>query len=75
MNFICVPIFIFPLKREIYFPKGFNSVKNLNGYTVLEVGSGRGGGLNYVSTYLGAKQCLGVDFSENQVLSKIANHD
>ena len=47
--------------------KGFNSVKNLNGYTVLEVGSGRGGGLNYVSTYLGAKQCIGVDFSENQV--------
>lgn len=57
----------FCLQLYHYIATSFNSVKNLNGYNVLEVGSGRGGGLNYVSTYLGAKECFGVDFSENQV--------
>lgn len=42
-------------------------MKSLNDLTVLEVGSGRGGGLNYISNYLGPKKCIGVDFSENQV--------
>jgi len=45
----------------------FNSVKNLSGLNVLEVGSGRGGGLSYISNYLSPANCIGVDFSENQV--------
>jgi len=32
---------------------------------MLEVGSGRGGGLNYISKNLGPYQCYGVDISEN----------
>lgn len=39
-------------------------VKTLRGLKVLEVGSGRGGGLNYVSTYLDAELCVGVDYSQ-----------
>ncbi len=47
--------------------KGFNTVKNLKDLEILEVGSGRGGGLNYISNYLNPKICYGIDFSENQV--------
>ena len=43
----------------------FGSIKSLNGLNVLEVGSGRGGGLNYISRYLNPSSCIGVDYSEN----------
>lgn len=61
--------FNFIFFKDIYcnFILGFNTVKSLKDLSILEVGSGRGGGLNYLSTYLGPKECIGVDFSENQV--------
>lgn len=33
----------------------------------MEVGCGRGGGLRYVTEYLKPENCIGVDYSENQV--------
>jgi cyclopropane fatty-acyl-phospholipid synthase-like methyltransferase len=33
---------------------------------VLEIGCGRGGGLNYVSQYLEPKSLIGIDFSGEQ---------
>ena len=40
---------------------------NLKGLKVLEVGSGRGGGANYIKRYLQPEQMVGVDFSDNAV--------
>jgi len=40
-------------------------MKNLKDQVVVEVGSGRGGGLKYLSLYLEPKLCIGVDFSLN----------
>lgn len=40
---------------------------NLKGLKVLEVGSGRGGGANYIKRYLDPKQMVGVDFSDKAV--------
>ena len=40
---------------------------NLNGSTVLEVGSGRGGGSSFIKRYLGAERVIGVDLSEKAV--------
>ncbi|EGR32394.1 methyltransferase, putative [Ichthyophthirius multifiliis] len=44
-----------------------NKQQNLNGLNILEIGSGRGGGLEYISKYLNPLKCVGVDYSENQV--------
>jgi ubiquinone/menaquinone biosynthesis C-methylase UbiE len=40
---------------------------DLKGLSVLEVGSGRGGGADYIKRYLKPKIMVGVDFSENAV--------
>jgi cyclopropane fatty-acyl-phospholipid synthase-like methyltransferase len=42
-------------------------VRSFEGKSIVEVGCGRGGGLNYISTYLNAAKCIGVDFSETQI--------
>jgi ubiquinone/menaquinone biosynthesis C-methylase UbiE len=42
--------------------------------TVLEVGSGRGGGADYVSRYLKPMQMIGVDFSKNAVKHSTRNY-
>ena len=34
---------------------------------ILEVGSGRGGGLNYIQTYLHPESTIGIDYSQSQV--------
>lgn len=43
------------------------SVVDLNGRRVLEVGSGRGGGADYIRRCLNPKTVVGVDFSRNAV--------
>ena len=43
------------------------TLKKLNSMSVLEIDSGRGGGLNYISKNLGAAKCIGIDSSQNQV--------
>ncbi|CAD8083342.1 unnamed protein product [Paramecium primaurelia] len=42
-------------------------LKDLQGKRVLEVGSGRGGGLYYIHQSLKPEYCVGVDYSQNQV--------
>ena len=46
---------------------GFKKLTNLNGLNVVEVGSGRGGGLGYVVRNLKPGSALGVDYSKQQV--------
>ena len=43
------------------------SAVDLHGLDVLEVGSGRGGGADYVKRYLEPEKMVGVDFSQNAV--------
>ena len=46
-------------------------LKNMN---VLEVGSGRGGGADYINRYLKPEKMVGVDFSEDAVKFSNRNH-
>jgi cyclopropane fatty-acyl-phospholipid synthase-like methyltransferase len=41
--------------------------ENLENKTLMEVSSGRGGGLDYISRYLNPKKCIGVDISHVQI--------
>jgi len=47
---------------------------DLTGRTVLEVGSGRGGGTSFVARYLQPKSVLGIDYSDNAVTLSQARH-
>jgi len=40
-------------------------VKNFEGLNLLEVGSGRGGGIDYLSKYFKFETAVGIDFSGN----------
>jgi hypothetical protein len=40
--------------------------ENLDEKSLMEVSSGRGGGLDYLSRYLNPKKCIGVDISHVQ---------
>jgi SAM-dependent methyltransferase len=40
---------------------------NVNGQHLLEVGSGRGGGADYIKRYLGPSRVVGMDYSDNAV--------
>jgi len=44
-----------------------NTWSDLDGKTLVEVSSGRGGGLDYISRYLNPKKAIGVDLSEVQI--------
>lgn len=57
----------YPYQLYHYMATGFKKIPNLNGLSVLEVGSGRGGGLAYVVKYLKPLSALGVDYSTQQV--------
>eukprot|EP00331_Platyophrya_macrostoma_P030803 CAMPEP_0176456934 /NCGR_PEP_ID=MMETSP0127-20121128/31605_1 /TAXON_ID=938130 /ORGANISM="Platyophrya macrostoma, Strain WH" /LENGTH=343 /DNA_ID=CAMNT_0017847031 /DNA_START=11 /DNA_END=1042 /DNA_ORIENTATION=- len=57
----------FPVQLYHYVASALGKSKNLNNQVVLEVGSGRGGGLSYISTQMGPKLSVGVDFSANQI--------
>jgi SAM-dependent methyltransferase len=43
------------------------SAIDLSGLNVLEVGSGRGGGADYIKRYIGPASVVGVDYSDNAV--------
>jgi ubiquinone/menaquinone biosynthesis C-methylase UbiE len=51
-----------------YVATGLSSIRSLEGLHVLEVGSGRGGGLQYVTRQLRPISAVGVDLSEEQVI-------
>lgn len=44
-----------------------NQKKNCEGLSVLEIGSGRGGGLAYIANYLNPLEVVGVDLSDVQI--------
>jgi ubiquinone/menaquinone biosynthesis C-methylase UbiE len=51
-----------------YFITGTNKAfKTLNGKTLVEVGSGRGGGISFLTRYFKPTKSIGIDFSMNQV--------
>ena len=41
--------------------------KDLQGKTLVEVSSGRGGGLDYITRCLNVDKCIGVDISQVQI--------
>lgn len=47
---------------------------DLKGLTVLEVGSGRGGGSSYIKRYLKPERMIGIDLSKNAVRFSSATH-
>ena len=50
-----------------YIATGFRSIENYQGKHVLEIGSGRGGGLAFIVQYLKPVSALGIDFSRQQI--------
>jgi len=44
------------------------SHKNFQEKVILEVGSGRGGGISYINTIFSPKLCIGIDESSSQVI-------
>lgn len=50
-----------------YVATGLGNLKTLEGLHVLEVGSGRGGGLQYVARHLKPMSAVGLDLSKGQV--------
>lgn len=51
-----------------YFITGTNkAIKSLEGKTLVEVGSGRGGGVSFLTRHFKPEKAIGIDFSMNQV--------
>ena len=48
-----------------YIATGLGNFKDLKNKRVLDIGCGRGGGLEYIVKYLGCSNAIGVDFSGN----------
>jgi len=57
----------FSIQLYHYMSTAMGTWTNLEGKTLVEVSSGRGGGLDYISRYLNPKKCIGVDLSQVQV--------
>jgi ubiquinone/menaquinone biosynthesis C-methylase UbiE len=58
---------IFSIQLYHYTASVLSEVTKMEGKTLVEVGSGRGGGLSFLTRNLKPKKAFGVDFSENQV--------
>jgi hypothetical protein len=52
---------------------GMGNLKKLDGWTVMEVSSGRGGGVHYIHKYLKPAKTIGIDISTAQVLIVLSN--
>jgi ubiquinone/menaquinone biosynthesis C-methylase UbiE len=63
-------------QMQLYFivATGFRKFKILEDQNVLEVGSGRGGGLSYVKSHLKPASALGIDISVKQVQHATKNY-
>jgi len=57
----------FPLQLYHYVATQCGTKKDLSGLNILEVGSGRGGGLTYLTKNLQPASSVGVDISKNQI--------
>jgi len=67
----------FSIQLYHYMATGMGTYKDLQGKTLVEVSSGRGGGLDYISRCLDADKCIGVDISQVQIdyCRKIYGHN
>jgi len=57
----------FSIQLYHYMATAMGTWNDLDNKTLVEVSSGRGGGLDYISRYLNPKKCIGVDLSEVQI--------
>jgi len=57
----------FSIQLYHYMATAMGTWNNLESKTLVEVSSGRGGGLDYISRYLNPKKCIGVDLSPVQI--------
>lgn len=58
---------IFSIQLYYYVAKVLPNISNMEGKKLVEIGSGRGGGLSFLTRNLHPAEALGVDFSHNQV--------
>jgi SAM-dependent methyltransferase len=67
----------FSIQLYHYMATAMGLWNDLQGKTLVEVSSGRGGGLDYISRYLNPKKCIGVDLSNVQIdyCKKIYGHN
>ena len=57
----------FSIQLYHFMATAMSSWTDLSDKTLVEVSSGRGGGLDYISRYLNPKKCIGVDLSPVQI--------
>ena len=58
---------VFSIQLYYYTASVLPEVNKMNGKTLVEVGSGRGGGLSFLTRHLQPEKSIGIDFSHNQV--------
>ena len=58
---------VFCLQLYHIVASAFRTIKSFEGLDIIEVGSGRGGGLAYLTRTFNPKSAIGVDLSEEQV--------
>ena len=58
---------IFSIQLYHYTASVLSEVTKMAGKTLVEVGSGRGGGLSFLTRNLKPSRAIGIDFSQNQV--------
>ena len=58
---------VFSIQLYLYTASVLPEIASMEGKTLLEVGSGRGGGLSFLTRKLKPERSIGVDFSHNQV--------
>lgn len=58
---------IFSLQLYYFITGTQKAFKTLKGKTLLEVGSGRGGGISFLTRHFEPERAIGIDFSHNQV--------
>ena len=58
---------VFSIQLYLYTASVLPEIGSMEGKTLLEVGSGRGGGLSFLTRKLKPENSIGLDFSHNQV--------
>lgn len=58
---------IFSIQLYYYTSSYLSNVESMEGKTLVEIGSGRGGGLSFLKRHLKPEKAIGVDFSQIQV--------
>lgn len=58
---------IYCLQLYHYVVSAFFSLSSLKGFKIIEIGSGRGGGLNYIVKTFSPHTAVGIDYTQSQV--------